>query len=228
MFYVYEHLRNDTGEVFYVGKGKNNRISDKRNRNSSWNAVVCQTEFTQNIIFETDCEELALFVEQECIYKHRQMNVPLVNKTSGGQGISGYRHTAEAKKKMGDARRGKPGVVPSKEHIEKLRAMNTGVKFSEERRKKISEKAKGRKMPDHVRKLLQERMKDFQHTPEMIEHLRQVNIGRKHTPETIAKMCAIQQNMPKKTCPHCGLECSAGNAGQWHFDKCKHKENDNG
>jgi len=228
MFCVYEHRRKDTGEVFYVGKGKANRVSDTKNRNSDWSSVVLQVGFYPNVIFETDCEDLALFVEQEYIHKCRVMNVAIVNKTSGGQGISGYRHTQKSKEKMRESRIGKPGHPHSEESKQKIREANTGIVFTEERKRKIAEKAKGREMPDHVKALLKEKNKNFRHAPEMIEHLRQVNIGRKHKPETIKKMRLIQQNMPKKICPHCGKEASATNAVRWHFDNCKHKEKQNG
>jgi len=228
MFYVYEHLRNDNGEVFYIGKGKAGRIDDVKNRNSGWNEIVSSCGFRSQVILETECEELALFVEQEYIHKCKLANIGIVNKTSGGQGISGYRHTEKSKAKMRKARLGKSGHPHSDESKKKIQEANTGVVFTEERKRKISEKAKGRKMPEHVRALLRETNKNFRHTPETIEHLRQVNTGRKHTPETIEKMCLIQQNMPKKTCPHCGKQASATNAKRWHFDNCKHKENQDG
>ena len=39
-FYVYEHLRADTGEVFYVGKGSGHRARCRQGRNPYWRAVA--------------------------------------------------------------------------------------------------------------------------------------------------------------------------------------------
>jgi len=44
MFYVYEHTRNDTGLVFYVGKGNGKRLNVGKNgggsRNRYWKHIV--------------------------------------------------------------------------------------------------------------------------------------------------------------------------------------------
>lgn len=39
-FYVYQHTRNDTGEVFYVGKGSGDRLKSNKRRNSHWTRIV--------------------------------------------------------------------------------------------------------------------------------------------------------------------------------------------
>ena len=42
LFYTYIHIRNDTGQIFYVGKGSNTnlRAYSKHGRNVYWNRVV--------------------------------------------------------------------------------------------------------------------------------------------------------------------------------------------
>ena len=51
IFYVYLHTRNDTGEIFYVGKGKKSRASSKRGRNDYWNNIVTKAGgFTSKLI----------------------------------------------------------------------------------------------------------------------------------------------------------------------------------
>jgi hypothetical protein len=40
MFYTYEHIRPDTGAIFYVGKGKGSRCTEKGKRNNYWKRIV--------------------------------------------------------------------------------------------------------------------------------------------------------------------------------------------
>jgi hypothetical protein len=227
-FYVYEHIRNDTGEVFYVGKGKDKRYCSKRDRNKYWHNVVNKSNgFTPRIIFTDSSEELIFLVEIEKIAQLRKLGNKLVNLTDGGEGSSGLRYSEASKKLMSERRKSK-GFKHTAESIEKIKQANTGIVFSDERKEKIRQKALGRKMPLHVRQSLNETMKSFKQSEETKEHLRQVNLGRKHTPEALAKMRAWQVDRPKLICPHCNRASSAGNASRWHFDNCKHRGNENG
>lgn len=222
-FYVYEHIRRDTGAVFYVGKGRGSRHCSKRDRNQYWHNVVNKAGgFDFRVIFEDQSEELILLAEIEKINQLRTLGVALVNLTDGGEGIAGLKHSEESKQAMSKNRKGK-SHKHTPESIEKIRQANTGVVFSEERKRKISQKAIGRKMLEHVKENLRLLMKSFKHSEETKEHLRQVNLGRKHTPEALAKMSAWQVDRPKLICPHCNRASSAGNASRWHFDNCKMK-----
>lgn len=223
--YVYEHVRPDTGVVFYVGKGKLGRASDTRNRNKDWHDVVGECGFDVRFVVSDISEDLAMLVERELIDKLKLLGVKLVNKTSGGQGLSGFRHSEETKQKLRAKKIGLPGVKHTEASKEKIRAANTGVVFTEERKKKIGAKAKGRPMPKHVRALLDSKNKLFRHSAATKEHLRQINIGRKHSPESIKKMSLWQIGRPKLICPHCGKASSAGNHVRWHNDNCKLKGN---
>ena len=223
-FYVYEHIRRDTGAVFYVGKGHGKRHCSKLNRNQYWHNVVNKAGgFDSRVIYEDQSEELILLAEIEKINQLRMLGVTLVNLTDGGQGITGLKHSEESKRLMSQKLKGK-SHKHTPESIEKIRQANTGVVFSDERKEKLRKKALGRKMPSHVRKALSERMKSFKQSEETKEHLRQVNLGRKHTPEALAKMSAWQKDLPKLICPHCNKGASAGMAKRWHFDNCKLKE----
>jgi hypothetical protein len=222
-FYVYEHIRRDTGAVFYVGKGRGNRHCSNRNRNQYWHNVVNKAGgFDFRVVIEDQSEELILLAEIEKIDQLRTLGVTLVNLTDGGEGITGLKHSEESKQLMSQKLKGR-SRKHTPESIEKIRQANTGVVFSDERKKKLRQKALGKKMPFHVRQLLDERMKSFKQSEETKEHLRQVNLGRKHTPEALAKMSAWQIDRPKLICPHCNRASSAGNASRWHFDNCKLK-----
>jgi hypothetical protein len=223
-FYVYEHIRRDTGAVFYVGKGRGSRHCSKRDRNQYWHNVVNKAGgFDSRVVCEDQSEELILLAEIEKINQLRTLGVTLVNLTDGGEGITGLKHSEESKRLMSQKLKGR-SRKHTPESIEKIRQANTGVVFSDERKEKLRQKALGRKMPPHVRKILSEKMKSFKQSEETKEHLRKVNLGRKHTPEALAKMSAWQKDLPKLICPHCKKGASAGMAKRWHFDNCKMKD----
>jgi len=227
-FYVYEHIRKDTGVVFYVGKGHGKRHCSSQNRNKYWSNVVAKAGgFDSRIIYTDNSEELILLAEVEKINQLRRLGLELVNLTDGGEGITGLKHSEKSKKLMSEKLKGK-SHKQTVESIEKIRKANTGVVFSDERKEKIRQKALGRKMPTHVRRILDEKMKSFKQSEKTKEHLRKVNLGRKHTPDALEKMSAWQIGRPKLTCPHCSRASSSGNAKRWHFDNCKHKGNENG
>jgi hypothetical protein len=125
IYYVYEHVRLDTNEVFYVGKGKHNRVTSKNNRNKHWQHIVESVGYTYRILLNNIDEITALSVERETIKKYRNLNFPLVNYTDGGEGVSGMKHSKESKRKMSELAMGR---VPH----------NKGKKFSEEICLKIS------------------------------------------------------------------------------------------
>jgi hypothetical protein len=207
MFYVYEHIRPDTNQVFYVGKGSGYRLASTKDRNKHWQHIVNKVGFKAIKVVEHENEELVLLAETERIDQLRKLKINLVNVTDGGQGISGLKHSQESKRKMSEARK---NIIPHKhtdESKQKIREANTGVVFTEERKNKIRLKALGRKLSEEVKQKIRSKNRTF-----------------KHSKETIEKMCKIQQSMQKTIkCPHCDFLGNAGNAKSWHFDKCKFK-----
>lgn len=103
MFYVYEHIRPDTGAVFYVGKGSKKRAFNKFRNNPYWNNVVNKAGgFTVSFVATELDEELALLVEQERIDQLKKLKIVLTNVTDGGGGTAGLKHTEKARKGMSD------------------------------------------------------------------------------------------------------------------------------
>ena len=87
MFYVYEHMRNDTNAIFYVGKGKEYRAKSTKNRNQYWANVVNKAGgFTVNYVVKNIDEELAYLCEQERIDQLKRIGCELTNLTIGGEG----------------------------------------------------------------------------------------------------------------------------------------------
>lgn len=211
MFYVYEHIRPDTNQVFYVGKGHSYRLVSTKNRNKYWKNIVNKVSFKAVKVVEHDSEELILLAEIERIDQLRKLGVKLVNVTDGGQGISGLKHSEESKRKMSNSRKLITPHKHTEETKQRIKQANTGVVFTEERKQKISAARKGQKMLPHVKEALKLAMQ-----------------GYKHSKETIEKMCKIQNAMPKISCPHCDFVGNAGNVKRWHFDNCKKKGIQNG
>jgi hypothetical protein len=178
VFYVYEHLRNDTNKIFYVGKGSGDRCYKKIGRNQHWHNIVNSSGFTVRILVEDMSEELAFALEIERIRELREQGVPIVNYTDGGDGASGYKHTDEARAKIS--------------------AKKTGVKlepFSEEHKQKMSEAAKGsnnsmygKEFSDEHRARLIASAKAKVFSAEHRENLSKAMIGHKVSAETRKKI----------------------------------------
>ena len=96
-FYTYIHIRNDTSEVFYVGKGRGKRAYSKYCRNNLWHKIANKHGYTVMIIFLWDSEEKAFEHEKELIKTYRENGNLLANFTDGGDGISGYKHNEESR-----------------------------------------------------------------------------------------------------------------------------------
>lgn len=94
MFYVYEHIRNDTNAIFYVGKGKNERAYRTNNRNKYWKNIVNKCNgFTVRFIAKDLDEELAYLAEEERIDQLKRLDINLANINAGGAGVgSGDKH----------------------------------------------------------------------------------------------------------------------------------------
>jgi len=72
-------------------------------------------------VFPCDSEDQAMSYEIQQIAQLRREGYALVNRTAGGDGTSGYRHTDEAKAKVSKARKGQPSTFKGKTHSEKTK-----------------------------------------------------------------------------------------------------------
>ena len=104
-YYVYQHIRLDKNEIFYIGIGTKtpkrgltfrslyNRAhkKSKSNRNSIWQNIVSKSEYRIEIIFETDEYNEAKNLEIQLIEKYGRIKEGgiLSNITSGGDGTLG-------------------------------------------------------------------------------------------------------------------------------------------
>jgi hypothetical protein len=102
--YLYQHIRLDTNEPFYVGIGtKYNHRKDYtrakakgKQRNSIWRGIVSRTDYRIEILFESDEYEPIKLKEIELISQYGQIiksNGTLCNLTDGGDGTKGHNAT---------------------------------------------------------------------------------------------------------------------------------------
>jgi hypothetical protein len=93
-FYVYEHIRPDTGQVFYVGKGRANRaeeLSTGRNKHHRHiTKKMARLGLRVEVVFiaRDIPEESALLLEVMRIAMWRAARIPIVNLTLGGEGVA--------------------------------------------------------------------------------------------------------------------------------------------
>jgi hypothetical protein len=81
-FYIYAHVLPGTRNVFYVGKGKENRCNSHYGRNRYWKAIVAKYGFEVIIICNNLSEKKAFALEKKYIEKVK----PRANFTKGGAG----------------------------------------------------------------------------------------------------------------------------------------------
>ncbi len=93
IYYTYTHS-TPTGEVFYVGKGHDNRAYTYRDRGWAWREAVAKAKgILIKIDTEWNTEEEAFEHEKFLIQHHKSLGAKLVNLTEGGKGPLGYKQS---------------------------------------------------------------------------------------------------------------------------------------
>ena len=184
-FYVYIHTRNDTGEVFYVGKGLKHRPHESTSRNKHWHNIVKKHGRSVVILETFESESDAFSMERYLIASYLELGIRLVNQTAGGDGKYGWKASDETRKKISDAHMGKSY---SPETIERMRIAQKGKKLSDETRARMSAYRTGKPLSEETKSRLSAALKGKVRTPEMRAQMSITYTGRKHTPEAIAKI----------------------------------------
>jgi hypothetical protein len=91
-YYVYLHRLEQTGEIFYVGKGHDRRAWEKTDRNIYWKLKTQKQSYEVLIHTENLTEEQAYVLEKKLIAKYKNIynGGSLVNLTEGGEGRTGF------------------------------------------------------------------------------------------------------------------------------------------
>lgn len=181
-FYVYTHTKADTGEVFYVGKGKGRRAYVDR-RNPFWKNVVKKHGHVVNILYSGLSENAAFALEKELIAKFGRST--LCNLTNGGEGTSGYKWSEEGRRRISENLRGR---IAGKETRAKLSQSLRGKRRTPEQIERHAAAIRGRKLsPAHIEAL---RLSLVGHTvsDETRKKLSAANLGQRRSEETKRKL----------------------------------------
>ena len=173
IYYVYAWYYKDTGKVFYVGKGKNNRYIETGNRNQYFKNIISKNEVCVKKLFENLSESEAFDLEIKTIKQYKQLGECKANFHEGGRGGNtgnynnpersrrlsefaktrvgdknpnwGHRWTLEQRKHLSELNKGKSFM--SEETRKRMSEIRIGRKLSEETKKKLSNSLRGRKQP---------------------------------------------------------------------------------
>ena len=136
MYYTYAYLRED-GTPYYIGKGSGNRAYA-----THYNTYVPPKE--RILILKDNLTEEEAFKHEIYminVYGRKDLRTGILwNRTDGGDGSSGHKHTEEMRKLI--SQKTKEGMTP--EVRKKLSKSSMGKVLSEETKKKMSIRMKGK------------------------------------------------------------------------------------
>ena len=146
-------------------------------------------------------------VEQIFIKHFKDLGYSLWNETEGGEGLVGYNHTEETKRKISNSNIGKKvsPITKAKSSIAhkelylqrpelRAKAGNAwrGKKHTEEQKNKIGKASKGIPRPIWVKEKISDTLKDRVITPEWRRKISQTLTGRKASIETRIKLSEMR------------------------------------
>lgn len=188
-FYVYRYIRLDRNTPFYIGKGCGNRAISLSSHSSHCKNIAKKHGYKIEFIFKNLTESKAFKKEIELIKLYKSLGYCEANKTYGGEGSSGSKHTEETKKRISESLSGRKKPLVSAETREKMSKVKLGKKgnpHSEETIKKISKSNKGKTRSEESRKRISEAKigkssskKGKKFRPHSEEHKKKISMGNK-------------------------------------------------
>ena len=152
-FYVYVHIAEKNGRVFYVGKGQGRRAYTHQHRTAYWKNIVARDGLFVLVVADNLSEHDAFEIEADLISRLGRKDLKsgeLVNLTDGGEGTSNP--SAKTRALLSAASRGNKHslgrVLPEWER--KARSIsNLGKKRDDEAKANLAKSKLGAKNPNH-------------------------------------------------------------------------------
>lgn len=179
-YYIYEWFNKNTGEVFYIGKGCNNRYSQITGRNKFFIDYYNTHDCESRIIIENLSEKDAYDMEIKTIKWYKEnTNYRLTNQTDGGEGHPFPRGIKNPKFGKGYEVAGEKNPFYGKRHIPRVRKI-----LSEKAKNRTGEKNPfyNRQHSEETKQILREKAK------KRIEECGNPMSGRNHSEESKRKM----------------------------------------
>lgn len=208
-FYTYFHTRNDTGAVFYVGKGVGRRAYSVA-RGRHWRAIYKKHGRTVHFAMVGLSEDAAFQHEKLLIAHFRNICCSLINQTDGGDGISGFSHSIETRGAISKALAGHS--VSAETRVALSKSIKGRKIHTPESKEKISKAQVGKKKPDSMRKKLSESTKGrfrAHMTPEFMKRV-----------QSLAAQAVRGTQQAIVTCPHCKKQGGIAPMARWHMANC--------
>jgi len=143
MAVVYQHLRDDTKQIFYIGieldsdkrKATGLRSTKINGRNKFWKNITDKTNYSIEILFNDLTNKESKEIEKYLIkfYGRRNLGLgPLVNLTDGGDGAVGCVQTLEHRTKISNSLKGRKFSTTHKQNLSKsLKGLKKNIKYEE-------------------------------------------------------------------------------------------------
>jgi hypothetical protein len=158
-FYTYAYLRED-GTPYYIGKGQGYRIYSKSGKPCGKPTVKSRIIFLKQNITEEEAFRHEIYMIS--VFGRKDLGTGILrNKTNGGEGVSGFIITEEAKQNLREKALNRKMPPRSKEYREYVSRIHKGKVLSEETKEKMRKIRTG-----------------TNHKQETIEKMRELNAGK--------------------------------------------------
>ena len=169
----------------YVGQHKSDNWQDKYMGSGTYLKRAKRKygikNFEKFLIQYCNTQEEANKAEIFWIAEYRKRGKAEYNIAAGGEGSSGWKCSEETRKKLSEAKKGRPGYWLGK-HV------------SDETRRKVSEHHKGKRLSEETRKKISEANKSRRHSEETKKKMSEANKGKHHSEETKRKISEAKKD----------------------------------
>jgi hypothetical protein len=162
MSILYQHIRLDTGEIFYVGIGRTEkRAYSHYSRNKHWESITRKASYRVEILkkgltWQEACKEEILLIAK--IGRKDLSLGTLVNMTEGGEGGSYWKNKKQLKEHVAKRSLKNKGQKRTATAIENLKQSHTGLFLSEETKDKIRKSHTGQKHLEETKEKIKKSM----------------------------------------------------------------------